>query len=302
MNSKELLRGWFEASGDDMKVGETIGAEVETSVVGEDGQPITVEKSQEIFRLLATSGREWTVRTRKGNLVTEIVHDHVGSMLYELGRQNIEIATLPATSRERCQGKVFQGIWDLKWAAEEVGARLWHRPIINTDEDLLVIPDERDATWLDLDGREALTLLTKCSAVQFTVGVPRSRAIGVINRLGDRIDDFLKDYPQEALWRDYIATSKAGYRPDRYGGPLHFRDLEHYCEELVRHDVVQNGRLVPHSEIADLDIPLFLRSVWWYFRLKKYGRRLAIEVRPMPRREDAYIFEQLDTVLQIMGQ
>lgn len=112
---------------------------------------------------------------------------------------------------------------------------------------------------------------------------------------------FMVDYPQDAVWKRYIADSSAGYRSDRYGGPLTFESLEDYCLALTRHDVVQGVRLVQFSNVSELDVSLYIRSIWWYFTLKRYGNALCIEVRPMARRVDEQFQAQLEKVLQIFG-
>jgi hypothetical protein len=198
-------------------------------------------------------------------------------------------------------GMVGECLDQLYGAARFCGAEPYFAPVLETEEDLLVIPDERDATWLKLDSREALLPLARISAVHFTISVAPGDVVRVLNGLAARTDSFLADFPQDAIWRSYIAESAAGYRPDRYGGPLFFKSLRDYCWALTRHDVVDGVRLVPFSAAANLSFSLFLRSVWWYFRLKRYGNALCLEVRPIPRRTDAEIKHQLDKVLGIIG-
>ena len=187
-------------------------------------------------------------------------------------------------------------------AAAEVGGFPYFHPILNTDENLLVIPDQRDAIWLELDGREALELLARISAVQFTISVSLNSAIPCLNMLGEGVGKFLKNYPQEECWRRYIKESKANYHAMRYGGPLFFDGIEDYCEKLTKHDVVVGQKLVPYNQARDLDIPLYLRSIWWYFRLRRYHNELCIEVRPLGRWDDRMIYVYLVfIVFQIRG-
>ncbi len=61
-----------------------------------------------------------------------------------------------------------------------------------------------------------------------------------------------------------------------------------------------NG-LIPFDQAEDLNIPLFLRSIWWYFRLKSYGANLCVEVRPRPRKADLELDRQLEFVLDIIS-
>lgn len=276
---------------------QTIGAEIETQFVDMDGKPVQTEVSQQMLTHLAENG--WAVETRKGNLITTLVDQNGNRIFYELGRHNMEISTV-ATTQVRVLGVVENCLTQLYEAARVVGASPYFAPVLNSNEDLLVIPDERDAIWLELDGREALAPLARISSVQFTFSVAQQDAVRILNMFGEKIEMFLTDFPQDALWKQYIRESNAGYLPNRYGGPLLFESLNDYCQALARHDVVQGAQLVPFAEVADLNIPLYLRSIWWHFRLKRYGNTLCIEVRPMARRTDDQLQHQLEKVLKVV--
>jgi len=274
---------------------QTIGAEIETQFVDLDNNPISTQMSQQMLMLLVERG-EWRADSQKGGLITSLVDSRGNKIFYELGRHNIEVATAVSTPDQVLS--VTQGCLDQVYeAAQEVGAKPYFAPILPGEEDLLVIPDERDATWLELDGRDALAPLARASAVQFTISVASEEAIEILNALGRRIDLFLSDYPQDAIWRRYIAESFAGYIFDRYGGPLAFESLDDYCQSIIRHDVVEGSSLVPFASMEEVDIPLYLRSVWWYFRLKRYGDALCVEVRPIARRTDDKFQDQLKMTL-----
>jgi len=122
----------------------------------------------------------------------------------------------------------------------------------------------------------------------------------VINNLNASLPELLKDYPQAAWWEQYVHTAKAGYRPDRFGGPREFDDIEDYCRKLALHDVIVGDKLVPFGTVPNVDIPLYLRSIWWYFRLRRFGENLCIEIRPLPRRGDAEFPDQLGKALNAM--
>lgn len=294
----ERLFRYFTDGVEDCKFAKSIGMEIETPFVDREGYPITVSQSQQLLRRFSER-RGWRIHKQKGELVTEII-DHQGNkILYELGRQNIELATAPY-SVSRIVSAARGILEELYQTGEDISTLPFFVPILKTDEDLLVIPDERDAIWLELDGRPALELLARTSAVQFTVAVSPREAIRYLNLLGKYIGFFLKKYPQEALWRQYIKESKASYHSLRYGGPLFFRNLKDYCARLIEHDVVVGPKLVPYGGVAELDIQMFLRSIWWYFRLKRYGSTLCLEVRPLPRTSDEKLQGQLDFVLDIL--
>ncbi len=275
----------------------TIGAEVETQFVDRDGQAVQTQTSQKMLGHLAENG--WTVNGRKGDLTTALADPDGNKIFYELGRHNMEVATAASTPTgvldvmRKCLAQLYE-------SARRVGAQPFLAPILHGDEDLLVIPDERDATWLKLDGREALAPLARTSSVQFTLSVSPQEAMGILNRLGQGVGSFLADFPQDAVWKRYIAGSSAQYLSDRYGGPLAFESLEDYCQALARHDVVQGARLVPLQAVSRLQAPLYLRSIWWHFRLRRYGNALCIEVRPMARRADEQFQRQLEKVLAIV--
>lgn len=277
-----------------------IGSEVETFFIADDGRAITIEQSQHILRHLAGNG--WVVEKKKADMLTE-VSKGTSRILYELGYPNLELSVCPH-ERNRIIGHTKSLLDELYRAAEAHGAHPHFAPIFAGNGDYLAIPDERDAAWLTLDGRKALSPLARTSAVQFTLDVSPDDSIEKLKKLLARRKDFLDAYPQDAVWRRYIASSRACYLPDRYGGPDDFASLAEYCEKLCGHDVVRGTGLVPFRD-ADLsgneDISLFIRSIWWYFRLRKYGRNLCIEVRPIPRRRDELLDEQLDMVLDIVG-
>lgn len=293
----ERLSAWF-SSANSHQLGGSIGLEVETSFVNESGNPITLAQSQSIFKALCLRG--WKPVCAKNGLLTELSSGGGDRLLYDLGRQNLEISTASG-SPQFVSVRIQECLETVYVAGRETGAYPFFGPVLSSDEDLLVIPDERDANWLKLDGRSSLNLLARTSSVQVTIDVPLPDAIPVINRLWSKAKTFAADYPQDANWRQYIAESFAPYRLDRYAGPRWFDDLDDYCRELCRHDVVQDGRLVPQSAAGNYDIGLFIRSVWWWFRLRRHGEKLCIEIRPMPRRSDDTIALQISAALSSAG-
>lgn len=266
-----------------------IGAEIETHFLDGKGRPITVECSQKIFGELAQKG--WNVAATKGKLVSELRKGDA-KILYELGRQNIELST-EAMRRGDLERSTMPLLKELYACAALCDARPFFQPIINSEEDLLIIPDERDASWLTLDGKEALSLLARTASVQFTIETRGpEHAIRLLGELPGAMLGIGYRYPylQDGLWEKYIETSKAGYRPDRYGyagsrarDPIY--QIENYVDLLSQHDAVMKGKLVSFAD-ADMPIDTFLRSVWWKFRLRRYSDRLCIEIRTIPRGTD----------------
>lgn len=289
---------------------DSIGIEVETSFIEKyTRRPITRETSQLILASLCKGN--WRCATRRGDIISAITNESGDIISYDLGRQNIELSAAPS-DMENVIPEAKKCLAELYAAAEQHGSVPFFGPVLPTDEDLLVIPDERDATWIRVDGRGPLNLLAKTSAVQFTIEVTPAKAIEILNRLGYFIYEFLgctaamnqgeypSLYPQEINWRRYISESAAGYDPLRYGGPLQFKDLEDYCIQLSRHQVVTDNRLVPCTEESLRDISLFLRSIWWYFRLRRYGNRLCIEVRPNARGQDQEMEHRLALIRHLV--
>ena len=206
---------------------QTIGEEVETQFVDNEGNPISTQASQQILAYLVEW--DWSVDSKKGNLITTLVDSSGNKIFYELGRHNIEVATI-ASTRDQVLGVTQMCLDQLYEAAREVSAVPYFAPILTGEEDLLVIPDERDAIWLKLDGRDALASLARISAVQFTVSVSSQDAVRILNAFGKQADLFLVDFPQDAVWKKYVEDSFAGYLSNRYGGPLVFESLDDYCQ------------------------------------------------------------------------
>lgn len=270
-----------------------VGMEIETMFVDDEcGFPITFDQSQGILGDLVESG-SWSLQEKKGDSITKICSASGDTISYELGRHNLEVAVAPVKSTMLI-GKAQKILKELYQAAQNFVARPLFQPTFAWREDLLAIPDERDATFVELDGREALNVLASTACVQFMFTVDPAEAITVINNLLHCLPAFLKNYPQAKWWERYLHLSKARYRPERFGGPtLGFRDLEDYCEQLAVHDVITPSGLVPFDQAHDINLPLYLRSIWWYFRLRRFGDNLCVEIRPLPRREDAEFANQL---------
>ena len=296
-DSKQRLIDYFTAGLAPPSQPRSVGIEVETQFVDRSGLPISRDQSLEI---LSTMYRRWQKNDRQ--FQPSALHPTGHNLQYELGRHNLELSLAPGTAATAVW-EARARLAELYEAAAASGCSPFFGPIIETGEDLLAIPDDRDETWLRLDTRPVLNLLASTSAVQFTVEVTLEEAIPMLNRLGAKIGELLHQYPQEVRWRQYIARSPAGYRSDRYGGPLQFTSIEEYSARLLEHHIVDRstGKLISHEEAGQYEIPLFLRSVWWYFRLKRYNNRLCIEVRPLPRRFDELLDDQLKLVLNIMN-
>lgn len=238
-----------------------IGAEIETDfVMIADGTPITQDITDALLTRPGVNG---------------------SSRKLELGRQKIELAVEPQSSVVGIMKMIQEGLRSLYYDAFMLGARPVYHPELRSTEQLLYVNEDRDALWVDLDGKEALEELCRCSSVQLTI-----------------------DYgPNNLRWENYIQMSNADYRADRYGGPMGFRDLEDYVEQLKKHKLVMHDGQpcnLYFDEVENPDIDLFLRSVWWHYRLRRYGDTLALEIRPFARRADVDIYRAVAIIAGIV--
>lgn len=250
-----------------------VGMEIETDFTFADGTPITETVSQCILNSTAGKPNDCTLKL-------------------ELGRQKIEINIAPQLTFKMLWPRVQNGLSWLYGIAKQYNAKPCFQPEFIWSGGLLYVQEERDALWLQLDGRNALEHLCRCSSVQFTVDVNPQDAIRVLNALLG-YPPLRAEYDlNELLWRRYMTESKANYLPHRYGGPASFKSIDDYVNKLVEHDVVMHKgkpvRLRP-KEVPDLDINLYLRSIWWHYRLRRYGNALCIELRTFPRQNDEII-------------
>jgi len=267
MNS---LLEYFTAGTQNTKSAGVVGIEIETQFAMNDGIPIPTAVTDQ---LLAAKIDGCAVKL-------------------ELGRQNIELSVEPETSFVRLFDKAKRCTGELYRLARSLGcyAKLEPAPFIFYDGQLLYVQEERDQIWVDLDGTPALEKLCRCSSVQFAIDVNPDDAIDWINRLWaaklHEVDYQLNDL----LWKSYIAESRFGYHQDRYGGPTGFGDIDGYVSHLNQYPAVMQG-----------NEDMFLRSVWWHYRLRRYGDSLALEIRPMARRYDEDIREKWKLIAGILG-
>ena len=284
--SQQRLLGHFTDGTHTTITGGHIGMEIETDFLDANARPISTNVARQILN--TTEGRP----------------AHTTHKL-ELGRQKIELAIAPQPTPALLMEAGYEALEWLYGMAAQFGAQPLLNPEIHSEEELLWVQEERDEIWVALDGRPALEELCRCSSVQFTIDLHPGDAIEMINQLwksGIHVTGYDRN---DARWKTYISDSLAGYRADRYAGPMGFESMADYCHELMRHDVVMhqgqplNRRL---SEVPDADIDLFLRSVWWHYRLRRYGDSLAVEIRPMGRFDDVVeLPKQLATVSHLFN-
>ncbi len=281
-NGKQVIYDFFTKGTQATQTGGQIGMEIETDFVLEDGvTPITEGVSRAI---LAAEAVPWEPKL-------------------ELGRQKIEIAIPPQLSSAELFEQANEGLEWLYGRARSFGAFPKLEPDFNFEGNLLWVQEERDALWVNLDGQDALEELTRCSSIQFTMDVNPRDAISIINTLISA--DCRIDYQtNDRRWLNYISRSVANYSPDRYRGPQGFESMGNYVDELAKQDILmykgEPVRLSP-EQTPDLDVNLFLRSVWWDYRLRRYGNNLTIEMRPFGRCRDEQMSEVWNQVAQTIG-
>jgi hypothetical protein len=279
------LREYFTDGTQGTKTGGMIGIEVETDFITRNGRPLDEDSCRQI--LASTDGRPLVCQQK-----------------LELGRQKLEVSVAPQPTFELALEATLESLDWLYRQAAQYGAWPRFSPEVEWPGDLLFVQEERDQIWVDLDGRRALEELCRCSSIQLTVDINPADAIAAINLLqGAKLHQY--DYAaNHQRWLNYINLSAAQYQAGRYGGPERFEDLDDYCDQLAQYRVVMHqGQPVslPPETVADLNIDLFLRSVWWHYRLRRFGHSLALEIRPFSRRDDDMIAARWQLVKETLG-
>ena len=282
-----MLTQYFTNSTAGTVTGGQIGCEIETDFVdAATGYPIEETASRAI--IATTDGRP-----------SDCQHK------LELGRQKFELAIAPCHTFGHLLERAQESLAWLYQTAARYGALPRMAPEISWEGNLLdESSDPRDEVWLKLDGRRALEELCRCSSVQFTVDVNPRDAVAVLSALWAAKLHELDYAPNHQRWLRYIKYSAAGYAADRYAGPDGFDSLDDYTARLAEHHVVmhrgQPVKLAP-AVVPDLDVDLFLRSVWWHYRLRRYGDTLAVEIRPFARRSDDCIERYWGHIASVLG-
>lgn len=300
-----LLKTFF-TEGISPSASEDIGLEVETIYVDESGQPAHAGVTQAILRRMIERNNRWSV-TETGfyageKRIASIMDTHGNKIVFEIGVSNLEVVTQVAkpnlTIETACE--ILQ---QLEQAAAIDGTCRPHLgPIVYPKKSVLAPMSEREKNFLNLDGHDVTNMMACTACVQFTIQVTPKNAVRILERLHAKLPDFLARYPQETIWRRYVRESKAGYLESRYGGPTGFDSIADYCGRLAEHRVLTETGLLPWDELSALDVAMFVKSVWWYFRLKRYGNQLCLEIRPLKRGTDDEIASQWSFVENIVRE
>ncbi|MBD3281375.1 hypothetical protein GF391_01375 [Candidatus Uhrbacteria bacterium] len=289
-----------------------IGLEVETLFIDRtSGRPICRETSQKMLLRLVSSSA-WKIKEIKGDTIVRLAQAE-STLIFDLGWNNVELVT-PTWPADRF---LFEGLaWtnarltELYAAAEYYNARPAKTCYDgHADLDTLVMPDERDQIWTELDG-PILCSLGHIASVHVNIDLKSmSEGFEFIKQLNKFYKDH--DWPPKKvreIWERYIAKSYAEYEPTRYGPPPETRS--DYLRQLAGYKVMMNtsrdGELQRMTkaetfyQIPIVDYELFVRSVWWWNRLRVRNNHLVLEARGIPRGNDTHLRRDVADVLSLL--
>lgn len=274
------------------------GIETESLFVNAaDGQTISLEKSQKIMKKLVEFG--YSIEEEKNSLITKVKKEGI-FVSYDLGWNNFEIITPPIlVSKINVLFTIHdKALKELRLAGKHSGARMLELSHDNSLSDTLIIPDKRDEIWLELDG-PALYGVGHISCIHYNIDLTsiEEGMEWIKKMMAFYQQDRQVPWPAKAnkhIWEEYISNSFAQYEKDRYGpSPA---DFESYCNKLAGYKVVMNkvndnlsiaDPVLSFAKTKEADIDLFLRSVWWWARLRVRGGNLVLEIRDIPRSLEA---------------
>ena len=285
----------------------TLGLEIETLFTS-DNQPISLETSQAIMSELIKNF-SWDKKAETNNIITNVEKGGF-NIIYELGWNSFELISPPFLLSElgKLIAKYKQRLQELYSCARAYGAEPIFQPSDGFHNNTLIIPDKRDEIWLELDG-PVLKELGHIASVHYNLSLESieegMKLIKKINNLYKILD--IPPLSVRLAWQKYIKESRAGYEKNRYAPPP--ETFNAYCQNLSELKVVMNrsgGKLLrikptPFYQLNKVDIELFLRSVWWWTRLRKRNKKLVLEIRGFPRVTDKQIEKDLKIVLSLFN-
>ncbi len=294
-----------------------MGVEVETLFVDRNGVPINRYILQDVFGEMAKSS-QWSIAKMAGGLITALVHRNGWSLTVDLGCNDLELTSRPYHFKAFPWTEQEQILEDIYEFAQKFGVSPLKASYDgHEDVDTLMVPDDRDRAWIDLDGQENLIPIGHIASVNYNIDLSSvDEGMHWINILRDGYHQPLVGHhtslmhEHDQIWRRYIRESRANYQEWRYGH-MAGNTFELYCWWLSTINVVMqrdvNGKLSPCKPAKplfmteDVDIDLFLRSVWLYDRLRVRNGRLALEIRNVPRGSDALILSEWEVIARKVG-
>jgi len=285
----------------------TLGLEIETLFVSK-GRPISLKISQVIMSELVQKFF-WNKKTETNKIITNIEKNGF-NIIYDLGWNLFELTSPPCllSERKKLIQRCEKNPQELYCCAGKYGARPVFGPFDGFYNNTLIIPDKRDEIWLELDG-PVLKELGHIASVHYNLSLSSTaegmELIKKINKLYQKLN--IPPRPVRLAWQKYIKNSWAKYEPDRYAAPP--ETFSQYCHKLSLFKVVMNkqgNKLIREKGIAfsaleTVDIDLFLRSVWWWTRLRKRNNKLVLEIRGFPRATDGQINKDLEIILSLLN-
>ncbi len=287
-----------------------VGLEIESLIVDRAGYPISLNVSKKIMETLVMEfGWHTAAVTPMGHIIA--VQSRLGTFKYDSGWNLFELNTVPIFVSEipELWKSIERANFDLRKAADVCDAVVLQSHIDKSNEDTLLLADERDRLFALLDGK-ALIGMAHIASVHVNVECASpTEAFQWINKLEHLYakEGWPRQESEEA-WRRFLVRSHARYEPDRFGEPPKY--FEDYCQRLSKYRVFVDGdnervnAVVPPQPfeyMQDANIELFLRSVWWLSRLRVRSGRLVLEIRPIPRESDADIKKSVMTVLDVLN-
>jgi len=269
-----------------------IGTEIETLIISiKDDQPISQKISKKIMRRLVDE-HGYTINEEENGLITKIGKNGY-ELFYELGWNNFEIISpaYPIENVDAMFSRNDKRLQELESVCQYFGAKIidtsWDNDLSNT----LIMPDKRDEIWLKLDG-QSLYGLGHIASIHLNIDLASidegMEWIEKLNRYFKQVQ-----WPPEknrTIWEAYLKYSFANYEEDRYAQPP--ETFVEYCQKLSEYKVVMNrvnGELEiarpaqTFAETENVDLNLFLRSIWWWSRLRVRNGKLVLEIRDIPR-------------------
>jgi len=285
------ISGYFENAKTTPFDERKMGIETESLLIYKrSDQPISFQTSQGIFSCLICDFG-WEMRETKNGKVVKIEKGGF-ELFYELGWNNFELVT-PVF--HVCDDEIYSKnellLAEINSAAQKFGAYVSNMSWDKDESNTLIIPDKRDEIWLDLDGN-VLFGLGHIACIHFNIDlVSIDEGMDFISRLLPLYCDYA--WPAEAnkrIWQNYLRGSKAQYQDGRYGPPP--TSFAEYCNKIASYRIVMNvidGELkiadpqVEFSQCENLNLDMFLRSVWWWMRLRVRNGKLVLELREVSR-------------------
>jgi hypothetical protein len=271
--------------------------------------PIDFATSQRLMREFAARDG-WDQEDAGRGLQLEVTRDGYG-LSFDTSWNLLELTTPPVRVSEA--DDLFETVLAIldriRAVGQDLGAVPVRRHFDGDTTDTLLIASQQARLHLQIDGR-ARRHLGHIAAVHYNIDLCSVDEGLAWQRPLASLFDRQGWPPRESRdgWHAFVSSSAARYEQHRYG-PAPDR-LEVYLRDLAEMTVYLDSsgdgwrRVVPHhafGQQAVLDVEAFLGSVWWWSRLRKKDDRLVVEIRPVPRSNDAGIARDWEAVSHALG-